>query len=443
MRLKLCWLTFTLIATPFALLRSASANFVTDWNVEVRNTIRATSTPPPRASRAMAMLHGAIYDATNAITRTHRPYRFRGVAPGASIEASAAQSARDVLVGLFPSRTAIYDAKLATQLSTIADGPAKAAGISLGSAVAAEMLSWRSNDGSDAPSSYTPTIAPGRWRPTEPGFAPALLPQWGAVTPFGITSVESFRPVAPPALDSVEYANAVNEVRLIGSATSSTRTADQTQIAQFWANGAGTETPPGHWNRIAIAASESRNLSIADNARMLAQLNIALADAAIVSWESKYLYDFWRPIDAIREGDTDGNPLTSDDDTWTPLLMTPPFPEYTSGHSTFSGAGAAALAGFFGTDAIAFTIGSDDIAGVERSYASFSAAASESGLSRIYGGIHFSFANVNGLSSGDAVGNSIAANYFQVIPEPSSLVLLGVGIAGLAVHAVHRRRRRR
>lgn len=424
-------LIYTAIA-QLAIVVPSSADVVTEWNEEVRDTIRATGTPPPRASRAMAMLHGAMYDATNAITQTHQPYRFTGTASGASIDAAAAQSARDVLVALYPSRASIYDAKLAAHLAAIPNSPAKSGGISLGSSVAADMVAWRSSDGSNSSSSYTPTNLPGRWQPTAPGFAPALLPQWASLQPFAMAAPSQFRPIAPPALTTAEYAAAVNQVKELGSVTSSTRTADQTQIAQFWANGAGTETPPGHWNRIALEVAETRNLSVADNARMLAQLNVSLADAAIVSWECKYHYDLWRPITAIREADTDGNPLTIDDDTWTPLLITPPFPEYTSGHSTFSGAGAAALAGFFGSDDIAFTIGSDDIADVERSYDSFSAAALESGLSRIYGGIHYSFANTAGLSSGDAVGAYVAANYFAVVPEPASLSLLaGAGLLGL------------
>lgn len=414
----------------------APADVVTAWNEEVRETIRATGTPPPRASRAMAMLHGAMYDATNAITQTHQPYRFTGTASGASIEAAAAQSARDVLVSLFPSRAAIYDTTLATQLAAIPDGPAKSGGISLGAAVAADMLAWRSADGSAAPSGYMPTHVPGRWRPTAPDFAPALLPQWGGVTPFAIPRGDAFRPNPPPPLNSVEYANAVNEVQAIGSVTSTIRTAEQTQIAQFWANGAGTETPPGHWNRIALKVAEPLNLSVADNARMLAQLNVALADAAIVSWDCKYHYDLWRPITAIREADTDGNPLTIDDDTWTPLLVTPPFPEYTSGHSTFSGAGAAVLASFFGSDTIPFSVGSDDIPGLERSYTSLSGAAMESGLSRIYGGIHYSFANEAGLSSGRLVGTFVATHYFTVIPEPA------IHGAVLAIALTTRRRRR-
>ena len=242
----------------------------------------------------------------------------------------------------------------------------------------------------------------------------------------------SFRPVAPPELSSTEYATALNEVKEIGSATSSIRTADQTQIARFWANGAGTETPPGHWNRIALLVGQQQGNSLADNARMLAQLNVSLADAAISSWDSKYHFDLWRPVTAIRDAEFDGNPLTIDDDTWMPLLVTPPFPEYTSGHSTFSGAGSSALANFFGTDAIPFTVGSDEISNVQRNYTGFQEASLESGLSRIYGGIHFSFGNTTGNLAGTNIGNYVSANYFAAVPEPSSVVLIGLGTLGIA-----------
>jgi hypothetical protein len=418
----------------------ANADFITEWNEELRATIRATSTPPPRASRAMAMVHLAVYDAVNATNRTHQPFRYTTVVPNASAEAAAAQAARDVLVSLYPARQSTYDTLLSQQLSTIANGSAKSSGISLGSAVASDMIGWRSSDGSNASSTYASVNEPGRWRPTPNAFAQPLLPQWASVTPFAIPSAASFRAVAPPALNSVEYANAVNEVKALGSATSSIRTADQTEIAQFWANGAGTETPPGHWNRIALLVGQQQGNSPADNARMLAQLNVSLADAAISSWDTKYHYDLWRPITAIRDAEFDENSLTVDDDSWTPLLVTPPFPEYTSGHSTFSGAGAAALADFFGTDAIPFTVGSDDLANVLRSYNGFHEASIESGLSRIYGGIHFSFGNTAGESAGTNIGNYVSANYFAAIPEPSSIALLGLGTCLLAALKLRSRR---
>jgi membrane-associated phospholipid phosphatase len=224
------------------------------------------------------------------------------------------------------------------------------------------------------------------------------------VTPFSLDTGNQVRPPAPPVLTSVEYASEVQMVQDLGALNGSQRTPEQTEIARFWGYGPTTATPPGHWNQIAIAALGNSQRDLVDVARLFALLNIAMADAAIASWDCKYVYGLWRPITAIQLADQDGNPLTNPDTTWEPLLATPPFPEYTSGHSTFSGAAAVALAAVFGRDHVRFAVGSDDLPGVQRSFRSFSQAASESGLSRILGGIHFWSANVNGLDSGAEIG---------------------------------------
>lgn len=265
----------------------------------------------------------------------------------------------------------------------------------------------------------TPVVAPpsgsgpGDWQATPPAFASYLLPQWGFGAPFAIPSGLAFRPPGPPLLDSAEWAADYNEVKQIGSATSTTRTAEQTEIALFWADGAGTETPPGHWNSIAqIVVGSARN-TLEQNARLFALLNIAMADAAICGWDAKYAYNFWRPVTAIRNGDTDRNDATAPDPNWISLIVTPPFPDYTSGHSTFSGAAATVLALFYGTDNMVFATGSDFLPGVFRSFSSFSAAAHEAALSRLYGGIHYRSANVDGLTSGMAIGMWTFRNYLQ------------------------------
>jgi membrane-associated phospholipid phosphatase len=191
-------------------------------------------------------------------------------------------------------------------------------------------------------------------------------------------------------------------VKTLGAVNSSRRTADQTEIALFWADGAGTVTPPGHWNVIAQDVA-ARN-SMRQKARLFALLNVALADAGIASWDAKYTYNFWRPVTAIRAGDTDGNPATAPDPTWTSLITTPPFPEYTSGHSTFSGAAAAVLSRFYGTPRVPFSTTSDALPGVVRDFSGFLEAAREAALSRLYGGIHFRSANEDGLKAGLAIG---------------------------------------
>jgi hypothetical protein len=202
-------------------------------------------------------------------------------------------------------------------------------------------------------------------------------------------------------------------VKALGAAVGSSRTADQSEIALFWADGAGTETPPGHWNHIAQDVAATRGLSLKENARLFALLNIALADAGICAWDAKYTYSNWRPVTAIRAGDTDGNSATAPDVTWSSFIATPPFPDYVSGHSTFSAAAAAVLALFFGTDNVAFITGSDALPGVSRSFPSFSAAAAEAALSRIYGGIHYRFASQDGLTAGTQIGRWTVRNYLQ------------------------------
>jgi len=395
--------------------QSATADVVTDWNSELLDAIRASNTSPPAASRHLAILHAAIYDAVNGIRKTHAPYFVPATgAANASIVAAAAAAAHRVMVTLYPARQIQADQRYQNSLLLVAPGPSKTAGIQWGESVAATILQWRSNDGSATTVPYAPGTEPGQWRPTV-SFGgvvrPALLPQWGSVLPFAPLSGSQFR---APALTSSTYAEEMTLVASIGDRFSTVRTPEQTEMAQFWSYGPGTATPAGHWNQVAQqvallhpcilnCASPLPN-GVEENARMFALLNIALADAAIACWDTKYVYNFWRPITAIQEAHTDGNPGIEPDFAWTPFLETPPFPEYASGHSTFSGAAATVLASFFGTDRIAFSVGSDDLPGTLRSYESFSDAALESGISRVYGGIHFPSANAHGLSTGAAVG---------------------------------------
>jgi len=437
-QLLLGWTVATLL---LAASTSVQADEVLYWNEVLLTSVANSSMSPPVASRAMAMMHTAIYDAVNSIDRSHEAYAGQWkTAAGTSPEAAVAQAAHDVLVNLFPSKASSFDGTLTTRLGLIADGAGKSAGTDLGSKSAANIIALRANDNSGLSVPYTPGSNPGDWVPTPPGFASALLPNWPQVTPWSMTSGDQFRNSGPPALDSPAYAAALNEVKSLGSAGSVVRTADQTNIARFWADGAGTATPPGHWNRIAQDVAEQLGNSLAENARMFALLNIALADAAIVSWDNKFAYDFWRPVTAIQSADLDNNPATSADPTWTPLLVTPPFPTYTSGHSTFSGAASAVLASFFGTDQIAFTTSSQGFAVPDRSYSSFSQAADEAGISRIYGGIHYSFDNLDGLASGRSLGDFVFDTQLQSVPEPSTIALALTG--GLTCLAALRWRKR-
>lgn len=394
-----------------------TADVVLQWNEILLNTIRAERTPPPPASRIMAIVHTAVFDAVNAIDGSYTPYLTgKGGPPGASLAAAAAQAAHDTLAALYPAQQTIFNAALADSLATVPDGPAENQGIAVGRYAANKMLADRRDDGAGITVPYTPGTAPGAWQPTPPAFAASLFPQWPAVTPFALTNGAQFRPPAPPALTSADYAAAFQEVKDYGGdgvTTPTIRNDDQTLVAKFWADGAGTETPPGHWNTIAADVAEARGTTLVENARLFALLNLALADAAITSWDCKYAYNLWRPVTAIRAADTDNNPATTPDPTWTSLLVTPAFPAYTSGHSTFSSAGAAVLAGFFGTDQVTFTTGSDVLPGVMRTFPSFSAAAAEAGQSRIYGGIHYQFDNQVALAGGRAVGEYVFAHFLR------------------------------
>lgn len=384
---------------------------VLDWNATLLNAVAADATAPPVAARNMAMVHVAIYDAVNAIDQTHSDYYVDALAPeGASREAAAAAAAHRILVNLYPTQIAAFDKQLELSLAEVADGQSENDGVALGQFVAEQILDWRSTDGSSNVVEYSPGTEPGDWQPTPPGFLPELLAQWSNVTPFAMTSTDQFRPDGPPALDSAEYAAEVNQVKELGSIDSTTRTADQTEIANFWADGPGTFTPPGHWNQIAEYVALAQGNTLSENARLFALLNIAEADAAIAAWDAKYEYDLWRPVTAIQQADTDDNPDTIADLNWEPLLVTPPFPEYVSGHSTFSGAASAVLTSFF-DDNVNFTTGSLSTPGISREFNSFSEAAEEAGMSRIYGGIHFPSGNEDGLAAGGALGNYVAQNF--------------------------------
>jgi len=384
----------------------AHADVVTGWNSAALDAIRDGHTPPPIASRSLSILHISIYDAVNGIARTHEPYLVESAVPAsASREAAGSAAAHQALVYLFPASTSSFDALHAAILATIPDGPQKVAGIVWGEFVANQILVARANDGSDAIVPPPGGSGPGVWVPTPSAFLPYLLPQWGFVVPFAMSSSSQFRPPGPPSLDSQRYAADYNEVKQLGAAVGSTRTEEQTLIALFWADGAGTETPPGHWNSIAQTIAAARSNTLEENARLFALLNIAMADAAICAWDAKYTFDFWRPVTAIDFAEPELN--------WMSFIVTPPFPDYVSGHSTFSGAAATVVALFYDTEDLPFTTGSDFLPGVYRSFPTCLDAAEEAAVSRLYGGIHFRSANEDGLQAGISIGEWTATHYLQ------------------------------
>lgn len=406
-------------ACVLSLLRSEAADVIGDWNAQAIAVIRTETTAPPLAARNLAMLHVAIHDAVHSLAKTHRPYA-ANVAPAgpASAEAAVAGAAHQVLVNLFPSQRAAFDATFATSLSGIPDDLERNRGVELGRTVANVVLSLRANDNASTTIPYIPSSEPGAWRRTPPFFRPPDLPHWGHVQPFALSRGSQFRPPGPPQLDSAAYAAELEQVRLLGGTQSAIRTPEQTLIAYFWADFTYTVTPPGHWNQIARQVAANLGLALAPKARLFALLNIALADAAIATWDAKYAYNFWRPVTAIPQADLDGNPATTADPEWSPLLTTPSFPEYVSGHSAFSAAAATVLARFLGTDHVDFTVASDSVPDVIRAYSSFEHAADEIGMSRIYGGIHFLSGDLDGLSLGRAVGTYVDDHFLLPLGDP-------------------------
>ncbi len=413
--------TLTLAFFAFDLfIVSIQADQVTDWNSAALNAIRMDRTPPPMAARNLAILHVSIFDACNGIRQNCRPYFVTNKVAGVTSETAAiTAAAHAVLVNLYPAQQTNFDADYRNSLAEIPAGESKSVGVAWGESVADAILQWRSHDGSDAVVNYAPGSGPGAWIPTPPNYLPALLPNWPAVACFAMTNGSQFRPPPPPALDSAQWAFDFNLTKDLGRYDSTNRTPEQTEIALFWNDNAGTATPPGHWNVIAQETAAARGNTLEQNARLFALLNIALADAGIVAWDCKFAYNFWRPVTAIPNADTDGNPDTTPDASWLPLIVTPNFPEYVSGHSTFSGAAAAVLADFYGTDDISFTTVSDGLPGVTRSFHSFSAAAQEAGMSRIYGGIHFWSADLHGLLCGAQLGDYVSENF--LLPRPGNI----------------------
>ena len=381
--------------------RLLAADAVLTWNTVLLDAVRAERTPPPYAARNMAIVQTAVLDALERLGA--------GPAHGAAGQetAAVARAAHDTLAALYPARSGVFDEALTATLAGVPDGRAEDKGVEAGRKAARHVLHERRDDGADVTVPYAPGTGPADWKPTPPAFAPALLPAWGDVEPFALKGGDQFRPPAPPAITSPEFAAAFDEVKALGAATGAARTPEQTEIAHFWADGAGTATPPGHWNLIAQQLGADRGNDLRENAEMLAVLNVALADAGIAAWDAKYAFNYCRPVTAISGAESDGNPATAADPAWSPLIATPPFPSYTSGHSTFSAAAAAALAGFFGTDSLAFTTTSDGLPGVTRSFTSLWAAAEEAGVSRVYGGIHWNFDNTAGLEAGRAIGEYV------------------------------------
>jgi hypothetical protein len=424
-------LSILAILGAFSASALAQVDEATYWNRVALDAIKLAKTPPPLAARNLAMTSLAQSDAVNSIGGVGVSYAYSGTGStiGASKEAAVAAAAYNTLKELFPTQRTMLDAAWNQRLPILGSSANVTNGLRLGSESASAMLSFRSTDGaSSAAYTYTGSNDVGKWRPTDNGLNGAL-PGWGNVQGFALTSGSQFRPTISAGLTTQAYADAYNEVKMYGAKNSAVRTADQTEIALFWSANGGSVTPPGMWNEVAAKVANQRGISIDEKVRMFGTLNMALADAGIAAWDIKYTDSIWRPESAIRNGALDGNSQTEADATWTGLMTTPNHPSCVSGHSTFSAAGATVLASMFGNDT-AFSFSSDSLAGVSRSFNSFSQAAAEAGQSRIYGGIHFQFDNTYGLELGGKVG-STAVSRMTPVPEPASMIALGAGALAL------------
>ena len=366
---------------------------VLQWNRVLLKIVRTPGAQPATVhpTRSFAMMHAAIYDAVNAIDATHAPYavRLHDVPRDASEDAAAAAAAHDVLVALYPSFRPQFDEQLQESLAAIDDGAGKGKGITVGQTVAARILTLRADDGSSAtPPHFALGVTPGGYQSTPPNFpAQPQFTHWSRVRPFALKRANEFRPGPPPALASDRYADDLNEVKALGRAN---------------------DTIQNYWNEIAQTTSSARHLTTAENARLFALLNLALADVVIGFYDAKYTYSLWRPVTAIRAADTDGNPETIADSAWLPLVgNTTPDPSYPGAHAAISAAALEILHEVFAADKLSFSVRSEALPGAERSFGSLSSAAREATLSRIFAGVHFRFDLTAGESLGRQVGGFV------------------------------------
>jgi hypothetical protein len=381
------------------------ADVITDWNQKAVPIVTAYSLSAP-AYREMAMVHIAMFDCVNSIEPRYEPYKTKFEADAAtSKDAAAAVAAARILSKLHPDAVSKIDPEIKQYLAQIPDGLAKSAGIALGEKVADSVWALRAKDGSDAPDSYRPKTTPGRYVPT----APVVVPMWGSVTPFALTSPSQFRPGPPIALTSREWADNYNEIKEIGGKNSTKRTALQTETGRLW-----LYTGPATFFPLAVQLSAAKNLNVNENARLFALLAMATADAMIAVFDAKYQYEFWRPITAIRNGDEDNNPATERDATWEPLGPTPMHPEYPCAHCIVAGSAGTVMQAVFGTGTLPeFTLTTPTAPGVTHRWTRLQDYIDEPSNARVWSGIHYRFSTEVGAAMGRKIGEYTVANYLR------------------------------
>jgi hypothetical protein len=400
-----------LVLAAFAVLvlsSPARADTVADWNKHATDALIVTAAQPPTvAFPHLAMVQGAVYDAVNAIDRRHEPYL---AAPRArhwySKDAAAATAAFRVLAGIVPAQQGALQELYLQSLAGIPPGRARDGGIAVGETAAAVMLAARADDGRFGPFRFPVGTEPGQWRPVLPAFVNDPNAWLARLRPFLLRSADQFASRGPDPLDSHRYARDFAEVKDVGSLTSTTRTADQTDMARFW-----VESAAASWNRIARDLAGRQRFGVSGEARLFAMINLTAADAAIACWDDKARWAFWRPITAIREAGTDGNPATEADPEWLPLIATPPYPDHPSGHGCVSGSIVATLQDFFHTDRVRFSSLSAS-SGTSRKFTRFSQAIEEIVDARVYSGIHFRKADEAGARIGRQVADWRKRHFF-------------------------------
>jgi hypothetical protein len=400
-------IAFTAVAI-LGLGQPVSADVVADWNENAVSFGVMHNIGPPPAERIIAMVHVAMFDAINSIERKYRPYLVQLPAtPTTSKEAAAATAAGTILVGINPQAQVTMKSLLDSYLAAIPDSAGKAEGIKLGEAVANKVLEERANDGAGGPDTYRPRTAPGVYVPT----VPTAAPQWPGVKPFAMTSASQFRPVAPISLKSAEWATDYNEIKELGGRTSTKRSARQSEDARFWLVVDGRGYYP-----IIRTLAEAKKLSIVDSARLFALAAVAREDALIAVFDAKYHYEFWRPVTAIRNGDTDDNSATERDAAWQPIDATPMHPDYPCAHCISSASLVGVIEVVFGTAEIPeVSIASPTASGVVHRWTNIRAFSDEVSEARIWAGFHFRFSTKIGREMGHKIGEYVAMNFMQPV----------------------------